>query len=75
LVIDANTPLASALAAQGFQAVARWRAKVAEHLGAVQHLQFPLGNHGNRPESAGTSALEQCLRILALKALDHDPSI
>jgi hypothetical protein len=75
LVVNANAPLAFSITPQCFKPVPRGNAKVFWSAGAIEHLQFALGNSGNSPATTRRPAFEHRLSVAATERLDHAESI
>jgi hypothetical protein len=71
LIVDANTVLATALSAEGLQAVTGWCHQIPEFGRAIQLPQFSLGNAFDATETPAGLAPKNPLRLLAAKRFDH----
>jgi len=83
LVGDADAVVPPQVAAQGFQAIARWRGQVLKNLRGVDHVQFPEGDRNDvgwqTPRSLGFPAMVQILCGPVPEGRDHvcplDPAL
>src|SRR3954470_9045439 len=71
LVVDPDRPLACPVTLQLLEPIARWRPKVVQILGRIEHVELPRGGRANHPQTPGQAATEQLLRGLVPKAADH----
>lgn len=71
LPIDTDTVLSRAVVLQGLQLVSRWRTQERQRMRGIELRQLADGHILDGAESLGITALEQRLRILAVKAPNH----
>ena len=71
LVVDSNAVLASPVAAQGFESVAREGPQVFQPMCGMKLPQFPLRHPGDAPESPRGLAEKEGLRVPIPKRPDH----
>jgi len=75
LLVDADTPLTTAISRQPLQPVARWRTQIGNIRRRVKHLQLSFGLRLNRPEPARTFPRKQQLRVPAGKRANHEGTL
>jgi len=71
LIVDADAPLALAVAFQGFQPVVRRNAQRVNALGGVQHLELPDRHLCDIGEAGYPLALKQGPGLFGSEPLDH----
>jgi hypothetical protein len=71
LVIDANTMLTAAIAAQRFEPVPRRGSRIPQFRGAIELPKFPPRDLFNCLKAFAAPTVEQRLCLLAAKRLDH----
>jgi hypothetical protein len=71
LIVDANAPLACAVALQLLQTVIGWNSQVLQLFRTVEHGQLAQGHNLDIHETGNPSAVEQGFRVGTLKRRNH----
>ena len=70
LVVNADTVLAGAVAAQGFQTVSGWRFQIGQGYGGVEHIEFSQGDLCDSDPTPAHAGTEKALRFVISKGAD-----